>query len=194
MRLLLITLAVLSAVGCGRLSDNDSSGGDRLINEKGPDAGQSTDTPPGAESADYDMQELVPLGSLKLTLSPDRVQSSSAVDITGFKQILIYGSESFTPFACTLNEGFTIKRVKFFNSFNLTFGLTDDVSTHRVSSLNSYLYDNDFSNIVRRFSDGNWLSIKVVDKIEPSTPGAAEPAIEANSCVGEVTLNVVGIR
>ena len=194
MRLLLFSLAVSSAVGCGRLSDNDSSGGDRFVNENGPSADKSADVPPAAESDDDEMQELVPLTSLKLTLSPDRVQSSSAVDITGFKQILLYGSESFTPFACTLNEGYPIKKVKFFNSFNLAFGLTGDVSTHRVSSLNSYLYDNDFSNIVRRFGDGNWLSIKVVDKIEPSTPGAAEPAIEANSCVGEVTLKVVGIR
>ena len=194
MRLLLISLAVSSVVGCGRLSDNDSSGGDRFVNENGPSADKSADVPPAAESDDDEMQELVPLTSLKLTLSPDRVQSSSAVDITGFKQILLYGSESFTPFACTLNEGYPIKKVKFFNSFNLAFGLTDDVSTHRVSSLNSYLYDNDFSDIVRRFGDGNWLSIKVVDKIEPSTPGAAEPAIEANSCVGEVTLKVVGIR
>ena len=190
MRFLLITLVALSTFGCGRLSDNDSNGGDRLVNESGPNSDKSTDTPPDSKSDDHDLQDLVPLASITLTLSPDRVQSSTAVDVTGFKQILFYGSEYFKPFGCRIAGG----NMKMFDRLDPAFGLTSDVSTHLKSGINSPIYEGDFNKVNRRPVDGNWMSLVLNDRIDPSVPVGEEPAVFPKSCTGEVTLKVVGVR
>jgi hypothetical protein len=189
MRIFFITLAVLSSFGCGRFSDNDRNNGDRSVNESGPKGDEAADAPMGGKEDEYDMQELVPLTILKLSLSPARVQTANAVDVSGFKQVLLFGIESFTPFGCRFQQ-----RTEVFNRFELYFGLTSDVGTHLVSYLNGSLYDDQFTKIYRKVVDGNWMSLRVIDKISSALPGEPEPAMFPESCTGEVTLKVVGVR